>query len=555
MTDLPALRSLDVRPNLVDRVVTFFDPIAGARRFQARAALQLAGGYIGARGDRNATREWNPRRGSANSDTLGDLGTLRSRSADLNRNAPLALGATNTVVTNVVGTGLRLRARLDREALGLTDEQASKWERRAERLWRVASKQLDITRAQDFAGVQGLALRSALDSGDLLVIRRNQKRKGDLVGLKLQLVEADRLSNPYNEPDRDGMAAGVETDMDGAPIAYHVRNRHPGDVLYSWGTRDTWTRIPAYGPRSGEPLAILLFDRRRPGQLRGVPYLAPVIEPLKQLERYSEAELASAVISSFFTVFTKTEGGDDVGGLAELDENTTAEGGTPSETGTLKLGPGLIIGLAEGEDITVADPSRPNAQFDPFVMAILRQVGVALELPFEVLIKHFQSSYSAARAALLDAWKFFRARREWLATGLCQPVYGWFITECVATGLLEAPGFFEDPVIRDAWLGAEWIGPAAGQIDPAKEISAAKQRVDLGVSSIDEEATSITGGDFDRIHAQRVKETKMRRRDGLDVEVVGEVVRTASETKTTTAPPPADDDPDAEDEEERRDAA
>lgn len=51
--------------------------------------------------------------------------------------------------------------------------------------------------------------------------------------------------------------------------------------------------------------------------------------------------------------------------------------------------------------------------------------------------------------------------------------YEEFITEAVARGRLQAPGFFLDPAIRAAWCGTEWYGTAQGQIDPLKEAKAA----------------------------------------------------------------------------------
>ncbi len=101
-------------------------------------------------------------------------------------------------------------------------------------------------------------------------------------------------------------------------------------------------------------------------------------------------------------------------------------------------------------------------------MALCRQVRVALELPYEILIKHFTASYSASRAALETAWQFFRRRRTWVARRFCQPVYEWVITEAVARGRLVAPGFLEDPLIRRAWLGAYWNGPARISLDRAR---------------------------------------------------------------------------------------
>ena len=162
---------------------------------------------------------------------------------------------------------------------------------------------------------------------------------------------------------------------------------------------------------------------------------------------------------------------------------TPPEGGARDD-GDYKLGPGAILDLQPNENIEIADPKRPNQAFDPFVQAVLRQVGVALELPFEILIKHFTASYSAAQAALVEAWKFFSSRRKWLSIQFCQPIYEMVITEAVAKGELNAPNFFANPTIRNAYLGAEWIGPPRGQIDQLKEVRAAQNRIEIGVSNV-----------------------------------------------------------------------
>lgn len=150
----------------------------------------------------------------------------------------------------------------------------------------------------------------------------------------------------------------------------------------------------------------------------------------------------------------------------------------------------------------------------------MRQIGVALELPFEILIKHFTASYSAAQAALVEAWKTFSTRRIWMASQFCQPVYEMVITEAVAKGIIEAPGFFSDPFVRAAYLGTEWIGPPRGQIDQLKEIRAADYRVRLGVSTLEEETAQITGGSWEVKHVQRAKEQRLRTEAGL-TETIG----------------------------------
>ena len=531
----------EVTPTVVDRVVSYFDPIRGAERHRARMMLALAGGYTGAKRDRRATSQWSTGSGSADADILPDLPVLRDRSRDLSRNAPLAGGVISTVVTNVVGTGLDPQSQIDRDLLNIGDEAADAWQRAAEREWWLwaGSQECDITRTQDFCGLQDMALRSVLESGDVLVLKRYVERPGSPYGLKLQFVEGDRVSNPDFRTDQDTLpsgnrvSGGVELDTNGAPVAYHVLRQHPGDIRIGKEAFQ-WDRIEAFGAESGERMALHLYRRLRPGQTRGVPYLAPVIEPFKQLSRYSESELMAAVVSSFFTVFVKTETGEGLNVATP-----TAETGGLRNDDDYKLAPGAMLDLMPGEDVTFANPSRPNAAFDPFVLALCRQIGVALEIPYEILIKHFTSSYSAARAALLEAWKFFRARRQWLTSSFCQPVYEAVITEAVAMGRLEAPGFFEDPLLRQAWLETKWTGPPAGQIDPEAEVNAARKRMALGVSTGAQETAELTGGDIERNIKQLGKERDLREAAGLVPDPTVDTAGAAQTAQMAPGEPPA----------------
>lgn len=496
-----------------------------ARRMAERIVTgpQLAAGYIGADSSRRALSSWGAGLGSADQDTLLDLPALRARSRDLIRNAPLASGAINTNVTSTIGTGLKLQPRINRRRLGLTQEQADEWEREAQELFLAVCDQLDITRTQTFTGLQDLACRSPLESGDLFTLRRYQRNAGDVLGLKVQLIEADRVCNPYGSMDSDRLRSGVALDGNGAPTGYHVASRHPWDFLYA-GPID-WTYLPAFGP-SGERQVLHHFKRRRPHQTRGVPYLAPAIEPFKQLDRYGEAELMAAVINALFTVFIKSDGegdGDTENSMLAPHPQQLGEGDTVESTaaaGDLKMGSGSIVGLAPGDSVEMANPGRPNPNYDPFVQAVLRQVGVSLELPFEVLIKHFTASYSAARAALLEAWRYFMVCRLFTASSFCQPIYEWVITEAVARGQLVAPGFFTDPLARRAWLGRadqQWVGDAMGQLNPKDEAEASVTLINAKLSNREIEAAKIHGQDWESVMEQAAQEEATAERLGLDL--------------------------------------
>ena len=510
MREVPQQKS---QINVLDKVIEYVSPRTAARRLQARQFMALVGSYIGASQKRRATSQWKPVIGDADADIIYDLATLRTRSRDLLRNAPVAVGAVSTCLTNVVGTGLKLQSRIDRDFLSMSDDQADEWENTAEREYRLwaESRECDRSRQWNMAQLQELTFRQTLEAGESFVAMPRISRIGSPYDLKLQLIEADRVCNENSAKNTETLMEGVEKDENGAPLRYHILKQHPGTTIVT-KDRYTWVKVDAFGSKTGLPNILHCFRPLRPGQTRGVPFLAPVIEPLKQLDRYTEAEIMAAVISSMFTVFIKHE----TGAFPGFDNTALgAETGAKTSDTDLKLASGAIVALNKGEEIQTADPKRPNAAFEPFVMAIMEQIGAALEIPYEIIIRHFSSSYSASRAALLEGWRFFRGRRAWMVSVFCQPVYEVFLWDAIAMGRLSAPGYFRDPMVRKAYSGAVWVGDAPGYIDPAKDIVAAEKRLELGISTLDEETTLITGGDFEKNLPRIARERKKMQEIGL----------------------------------------
>lgn len=481
----------------------------------ASLALGGTGGYAGARRDKRTLRNWSPGTKSADEDTVPDLVELRGRSRDLVRNSPVAGAAISGTTTAVVGTGLTLQAALDNELLRLSPEALRDWQRKAERIFEHWSGRCDIRRRQHFTQLQDQVFRSALESGDLFVLRRHVKRPGDLLGLKLQMIEADRVSTPVHRATEPRMMDGVELDANGAALAVHVTNRHPHAAFGMSGAElREWRRVTVLGAVSHRKQVLHIADIVRPNQTRGVPWLAPVIELVKQGERLTEAELAAAVVSSYFTVFTKTEGAEGIANetlpVGAQETNTVR-----SPTRDLNLGPAAVLDLLPGEEIQIADPKRPNQAFEPFMQAIIAQIGMRLEIPYEVLTKRFQSSYSAARAAMLEARRFYAKRRRWLTLDLCRPVYEWVIEESVATGLLDAPGFDSDPLLRAAWLRSLWVGDAYGHVDPQKEIGAYQLMKAEGWVSDSEATQELRGSDFTDVVVRRKADEELLASEGM----------------------------------------
>jgi len=486
-----------VKPNLADKVRAYFDPVAGVKRHRARQMMALAGGgYNAGKRGRKAFNNYNVTTAQdADGDIIPDLALIRDRSRDLIRNNAIAASAISTKQVSVIGSGLVYHSEIDYNFLGLTREQAEEWQKSAEREFKLFAKCCNIERDMTFSMFQSLAYRSRKESGDVGVVRRYHKNPNDIYGTKLQMIEADRIRNKDNVVDTATLVQGVEKDLDtGEAKRYHVASSNNGFFV----NKDIkWSLVEAWNEETGLPNFLHLSQKLRPTQTRGVPDLAPVLESIKQLGDYKDNELRASVLNSLFTAFIKTEDG----------EQGAVPDGQVEESGDLELGSGLIGYLGSNESMEFADPNRPNSAAGDFIGLFSEEIGTAIGLPREVLMKSFKSSYSAAQAALLEAWRYFKVDRSFEVEKLCNPVLEMFLHESVALGRLKAPGFFDDPLIRMAYCGARWVGPPKGHVDELKAVNAATKRVEAEFSTRKSESAEM-GSDYDRNHEQRAYEVE-----------------------------------------------
>lgn len=447
------------------------------------------------------SRWWNPRPRDARSDTIPQLSSERGKSRELARTSPIACGAINTNIDRVVGTGLALSAQPNRIVLGWSLEQAAEWKRQVQAefsLW-ADSAESDQAQTLNFYEQQGLVLRATLESGDCFTLLPDGQRTATQpYALRVQVLEADRIGNPFGQIDTASMSAGVNFGDSGAPQAYHVYNRHPGATYIPVKNLLAGQWIDRLGS-SGRRRIVHHFRKLRPDMPRGVPYLAPIVDCIKQISRYTEAEITAAVISAYFTVFIETNDGNPAPVFS-------GEQGANTPGGDIGLGMGAVVGLAKGEKATFANPNRPNPNFEPFILGVISQIGMALGIPRELLIKQFNSSYSASKAALLDAWIYFRGVRTWLARSFCQPVYETWLSEAVATGRISAPGFFANPLMRWAYTRAAWHGDSMGSINPKDEVAAYTAAMDANLMTHERAEWELFGSDFNDTFDQKKAE-------------------------------------------------
>ena len=476
--------------------------------------------HHGASHGRIGLMSWVSQSKSPHEDISENLETLRNRSRDLYAGGgPIGRGAIDRLVLNTLGNGLRLNVRIDPKLLGLSEQEARDFAVNTESefdLW-ASSKQVDIAGMLSFYELQVLAFKALLLDGDCLVLLTDKYEWGNFYSLRLQLIESERLCTPrVGRLPGVMIDEGVEIDELGNPVAYWVSNRNPNSEIPGQPALE-WKRIPAHGLNTNRRNVIHLINPERIGQRRGVPYLSPVIEQLKQLGRYTDAELMAAVISGMYAVFFEHEFRPDGEVGAESYATEEGLGEMPELEGLSQRGMyGMIMDLPEGVKPVTVSPGRPNTCFEPFVQALVRQIGGCLGIPAELLYLHFTASYSASRGALLEAWKLFRYWRTWFAENFCQPVYREWFMEAVIQKALNAPGYMEDSRKSEYYTWAEWTGPSQGQLDPVKEVKAAVLRVENGFSTYQRETGELTGGDYD-LNMQQLKREEVLRKERENV--------------------------------------
>ena len=457
---------------------------------------------------RNTIKTYQPRHYSAKSDIDRNLQTLRDRAHDLAINSPIGAAVIHSQATNVVGVGLKLFPRINAKALDMTPEVAREWSRQTKQefeLWANSALACDFMRRNNFYELQRIAFTSYLVDGDsFCLFRRRLPTAFNPYSLRLQIIEAGRVSNPLQggvsvsnvEMRKVGSSNriinGIEVDRQGAQVAIWIANRYWNEPT-SLDAELKWQRVRWYGQSSGERNVLHICADSRPDQYRGVPILAPVIEPLKQIARYADAELTSAIIKSFFSIFF-------VQPLSNLEvNNILGEGddGAPIvDVNEYRLGPATMAALPKGVDVKSVNNSNAQNTFDSFISAFAKQIGAAVGIPFEVLLKNFTASYSASRAALLQAQDEFKQRKACFVQDFCRPVYEQWLTEAVATGRISAPGFFDDPIKKSAWCNADWYNEQTRYIDPVKEARGVQLQLELGLTSREKAAAELGGVDY-----------------------------------------------------------
>jgi len=478
-------------------------------------------GHYGANLTKNSLAGWLWRGGDADRDIGFNVQILRERSRDAFMGIPLAAASVETLDTNVIGEGLYPAPNIDGDALGLDETQTADLNKElADKFswWAGDPRECDYEAKHSFWTLQHVAFQSMLLSGDCPVLFPLKPRPGTLFELRLRILEADRIHNPALNvmPFGVNIFNGVELTDEGELAAYHIGRFHPLAIRQQFErfAVDETFRVEPFGALTGRRNMILMMRPERPEQRRGVPILAVCLEILKQMGRYIDSTVVGAVIQSYFTAFVTSEFPDPTIFDSLLTEEQKAEIFSLNSY-DVQLGPGIVNFMRPGHAVNFANPTQPQATFGEFTISVVKFIGAALGIPYEVLLKQFNASYSASRAALLDFWRRVRKYRALVVDQLCQPVYEEWLADAVSLGRIERfPGGWDDPYIRRAMLRCIWTGASAGSLDPQKEVAAADLKVKCGFSTIERESAELNGSNYrDNVRQQSTEQSEFEEAD------------------------------------------
>lgn len=475
--------------NLIDELVSFFDPLAGVRRAQARLALEHVRGYDSAKVGRR-TSGWVAGGGSANAEIGPALTRTRNRCRDVVRNNEYAARALDSLVANTVGDGITAKA----------PDQV---------LWNDWCEYCDADGQLDFAGLIELAHRTRRESGEVIIrFRQRLPEDGFAVPLQLQVLEPDHIDNTKNGPLANGNFAitGIEYNLVGQRVAYWLYPVHPGEVTTFRLNSLESKRVPASE-------VLHYYRKRRPTQVRGMPELAVSLLRMRDLADYEQAELVRKKIEACFVAFVRTD-------------NTSARLGETSETprGPVqeKVAPGMIKYLSNAESVDFGNPSSSGG-YSEYTKAQLHAIAAGAGVMYSQMTGDLSSfNYSSYRAGLVEFRQMVKAE-QWLALKpmVLAPIARRFQQVALLAGKTKKP---VQPFT--------WNMPKLQWVDPLKDVMAEKEAIRGGLKSM---SASIreAGDDPDEVRNEIAAERKQLKDLGIVVDADAAVSSKLLDAATT----------------------
>lgn len=486
-------------------------------------------------GDRQSRElaSWRPKLQSADADMLDEKEVAEARTIDLVRNNGIASGAVESRKDRVVGSKFRLVLSPDYKTLGMDRTALREWAKVIEGHYYSWAEDpacyVDAQRKRTMTEMLRDAEASRFMQGESFLSRewRFAPFNDSPYGTCFQLLEPERVSNPPLV-DLSQIRAGVELDAWGAPLAYHIRTRHPDDWHSSSGSAGTfdpadWQRVLRVN-KFGWQQIIHNFSQQRANQTRGFSAFSSVVKRLKMLDRQENVQLELAIIAASLAVVIESQFGPNsameaLGGssMKQLHEFVTAQSSYKQNSPVLFDGV-KIPHLFPGEKLNVSQAQPPGEQFAAFQESMLRHAARGLNTSYESLSGDYsKTSYSSARASMAESWGAVLSAREFGPARNATLMFRLWLREGIVRNLLPLPDGVDVATFQSKlalFSRCAWIGAGRAAIDELKSAKANELRLNTNQTTLSAIAAD-EGEDWEELLEQRKEELDMQQKLGV----------------------------------------
>lgn len=444
----------------IDQVIAPFAPRLARRRAAERMAYDQVRQFDAAAFGRR-TQGWKRPGTSADAEIRRALPALRNGSRELRRNNKFAAAAIQQTVAHLIGDGIAPRAvHADPKVAAAAQADWDSW----------ADGPVDGL--NNFYGVQLLATGGMVEGAETLVVWSPDDTGPDG---RVRVLEGDWLdSSKRVETQGAGrIDQGIEYDAKGDRAAFWLYDRNPGD-LGGFGGMGGF----GYGGASSRFDAAHvdhLFRQDRPGQTRGVPWLAPVMMDLRDVADLQDATLMKKKVEACLAlILTPPESGGPSTPFDNVDASASAPVQGEPQRATDTLRPGMVLRARPGE---TAHTLAPTSSGDGVEFSKQQLMGVAANLvPYHFMTGDpSQSNYSSTRALSLPFWANLDTwQQHTVIPRICDPAWRRRMARlALATG---------DK--RFLAVKAVWAPPMRRQNDPIKDGAGELMEIRNGLKSM-----------------------------------------------------------------------
>ncbi len=438
-------------------------------------------------GNGRRLRGWMAPGSGPNSAAVGNTQTLRNRSRQQTRNNGYGHSLISKLVSNIIGTGIRPRSMASSKA----------FQSAAQELWKESSRQMDPEGLLDAYGQQAQAVRTWLDAGESFLRMRSRRPSDGLrVPMQVQVMEPEMCPlHYYGYNGRNRIRNGIEFDSVGRRVAYYFYKAHPGDATLMSIESSQLTRVPARE-------VIHLFDPIRPGQIRGVVKMAPVLMKLWDTDKLDDANALRHQIANLWAGFVTNKNDDpspvpsSFGGETDPADDDDDGNGSVDPLG---LEPGMIQELLEGQGIEFSNPPDPSANYGDLLKGQLRAVAAGGDVPYEVMTGDFTGINDRLARVILNEFRrgIQMMQHHNVIHQMCHRMWAeWWMPKAVQSAVLTAPGFAVNP---RQYTKAKHVPHAWPYIHPEQDVNTAIKDRRAGFKTRAAIIAERTGEDVDDV--------------------------------------------------------